>query len=78
VRDEPKRHLFRVPNENDAIILCKAGLTPRQMERHLDGAGLDYAGRKWKITTSLAAGLAVYYGLLTEDEADAAMRRLYE
>jgi hypothetical protein len=78
MRESNERHLFRVPSADEAVSLCKAGLTPRQLERHLEGAGLDYAGCKWRISTSLAAGFAVYYGLLTEDEADAAMRRLYE
>lgn len=67
-----------VPSEARAIELCRAGLTPRELDRHLSGAGIDYVAKKWRMdSTSEAIGLAVYYGLMTEKQASAKYLEVY-
>lgn len=73
-----KRHLFRPPSETEAIQLYQSGMTPASIERTLvGGAGLDYLAKKWQMTAARAAGIAVYYGIWTPDQADAKLREVY-
>jgi hypothetical protein len=75
---DQKRHLFRVPCEAEVIELYRLGLSPAVIERTLvGGAGLDYLAKKWQMTASSTAGLAVYYGIWKPTQADARLRELY-
>lgn len=78
VRVDKRRHMFRRCGEGEAIDAYKRGLTPAAIERTLiSGAGLEYLGRKWQMTSADAAGLAVYYGIWTPAQADAKLKELY-
>lgn len=73
------RRWFRLPGDGEAEQLCRQGLRPAEIERALNGgAGLDYLAKRWRMTARDMAGLAVYYGVIDEDEADAVVRRIYD
>lgn len=65
-----RRVEFRPVSESEAVQFCRLGLTPARIERTLAGAGLDFLAKKWAMTPARAAGLAVYYGILAESEAN--------
>jgi hypothetical protein len=78
VRIDKRRHLFRRCAAAEAIDAYRRGLTPAAIERTLiGGAGVEYLGRKWQMTSADAAGLAVYYGIWTPAEADAKLKEIY-
>lgn len=78
MKAEGDKHLFRLPCDGEAVELCRLGMTPAKIERTLQGgAGLDYLAKKWQMTASKAAGLAVHYGIWKPAEANAKLRRIY-
>lgn len=63
--------------KKEAITMCRKGLTPGAVERGLSGAGLDYLRAKFTTPAAKIAGLAVYYGIITQGQANDRLQDLY-
>ena len=63
------RDKIHEPDFKQAVMLCRWGITPLALETGLAHGTLAELAATMKITENRAAGLCVYYGLLTESEA---------